>query len=73
MGEKGRALTRHHMERVKARVRRLMRAVSSWGEPTPARVAHLAETHMRPCSCVMCQRQSRRPAAGGAGAEGMGG
>lgn len=55
-----RAVGRHHLERVKAKVRRVMRW-GAWGEPTPDRVGHLASTHMRPCSCAMCQRESRRP------------
>ena len=55
-----RALGRHHRERIKAKVRRLLPAV--WHlDPTPERVGKNAAVHMRPCSCLGCQRQSRRP------------
>jgi hypothetical protein len=57
-----RAERRHHLARIKARIRRY---VASWGyrhlTSDPAFVGHMASTHGRPCSCWMCRHEKDVP------------
>lgn len=57
-----RAERRHRFERAKAKA---IRVIKTWSGPSarlvndPRFVAHMAETHCRPCSCWMCAATSR--------------
>lgn len=56
-----RAERRHQLGRAKAKA---VRVVKTWYKghilvKDPKFVAHMAETHCRPCSCYGCQQQSR--------------
>jgi hypothetical protein len=56
-----RAERRHRKERTAARVRRIVGEHWVGGRKLvadPKRLGRLVETHMRPCSCPMCQGES---------------